>query len=143
MNSPSEGDLNPVNTSLPEYHAALFANLVVQQTSLAMMFLGRIPHPDTGQPMLDLEGARLIIDQLEMIQARTKGNLTALEEEMLKHHLANLRMTFVQQANAPHTADAATVADTKDPASAPAATPPPAVEDPESKKKFTRKYGQD
>lgn len=143
MNPPSERDLNPVNTSLNEYHTALFANLVVQQASLAMMFLGQIANPETGQPMLDLEGARLIIDQLEMIQAKTRGNLSPNEEEMLKESLTNLHMAFVQQANAVPSAEAATVAATKLPASAPAATPPPAVEEAESKKKFTKKYGQE
>jgi hypothetical protein len=145
MNPPSERDLNPVNTSLAEYHAALFANLIVQQVSLAMMFLGQIAHPETGQPMLDLEGARLIIDQLEMIQAKTRGNLSPNEEEMLKESLTNLHLAFVQQANAAPSADAATIAATKVPASATAETPnpPSAVEDTESKKKFTKKYGQE
>ena len=145
MNPPSERDLNPANTGLPEYHAALFANLVVQQASLAMMFLGQIAHPETGQPMLDLEGARLVIDQLEMIQAKTRGNLSPNEEEMLKESLTNLHLAFVQQANAAPSADAATIDATKAPNSAPAETPnpSPAVEEADSKKKFTKKYGQD
>ena len=138
MNPPSERDLNPINTSLNEYHAALFANLIVQQASLAMMFLGQIANPETGKSMLDLEGARLIIDQLEMIQAKTRGNLSPNEEEMLKESLTNLHMAFVQQANAAPSANAAK-------APAPAETPNSSatVEDPESKKKFTKKYGQE
>lgn len=139
MNSPSDANLNPAEINPADYHAALFANLIVQQASLAMMFLGQIANPETGQPMLDLEGARLLIDQLEMIQARTKGNLSADEEEMLKHHLTNLRMAFVHQANAVHAADSPQV----EQPSAPVQTPPPAVEEEESKKKFTKKYGQE
>lgn len=138
MNPPSERDLNPVNTSIPEYHAALFANLIVQQASLAMMFMGQIAHPETGQAMHDLEGARLIIDQLEMIQAKTKGNLSPNEVEMLTEILTNLRMAFVQQADASQTADS-----TNAPEAVPAATPPPAVEEADSKKKFSKKYGQE
>lgn len=139
MNSSSDATPNPADLNPADYHAALFANLIVQQASLAMMFLGQIANPETGQPMLDLEGARLLIDQLEMIQARTKGNLSPDEEEMLKHHLANLRMAFVHQANAVHAADAAPV----EQPSVPVQTPSPAVEEEESKKKFTKKYGQD
>lgn len=138
MNPPSDSDVNPMDMSLPEYHSALFANLVVQQASLAMMFLGQIAHPETGQSMLDLEGARLIIDQLEMIQARTRGNLNRDEEEILTHNLTSLRMVFVRQANAIHSADSTEVAD-----SALAATPPPAAPEADSKKKFTKKYGQE
>ncbi len=143
MNPPSERDLNPVNTGLAEYHAALFANLVVQQASLAMMFLGQIANPETGQPMLDLEGARLIIDQLEMIQAKTRGNLSPNEEEMLKESLTNLHLAFVQQANATPSAESATAAATKLPASAEAPNSSAGAEEAESKKKFTKKYGQE
>src|SRR5207237_3870501 len=39
--------------------SGLFANLVIQQANLAMMMLGKTPHPGTGQPMKDLEAAKL------------------------------------------------------------------------------------
>lgn len=146
MNPPSDSAANPQEMTLPEYQAALFANLVIQQTSLAMMFLGQIAHPETGKSMLDLEGARFIIDQLEMIQAKTKGNLSANEVEILKESLTNLHMAFVHQSNA-SAAQAATATPAPSPAVAPAPaaapTSAPASDDAESKKKFTKKYGQE
>ncbi len=57
-----------------ELQSALFAQLVVQQSNLAMMLLGRGPQPESGQSLRDLEAARLFIDQLEMLETKTKGN---------------------------------------------------------------------
>ena len=42
------------NASREEITAALFANLVIQQTNMAFMFLGRMPHPETGEIVRDL-----------------------------------------------------------------------------------------
>ena len=67
-----------------EMHSALFAYLVMQQANMAMMLLGKTPHPETGQTVQDLESAKLFIDQLEMLEAKTKGNLNAEESKLLK-----------------------------------------------------------
>jgi hypothetical protein len=55
--------------------SAQFAGLVIQQTNLALMLLGKSPHPETQKTMLDLEGAKMFIDQLEMLEVKTQGNL--------------------------------------------------------------------
>ena len=56
-----------------EMLSAVFAQMVLQLANLAMMLLGKVPHPQSGQAVRDLEGARMLIDQLEMIEAKTKG----------------------------------------------------------------------
>ena len=76
--------------------SALFVQLVMQQSSMAMMMLGKTPHPQTGQTMRDLESAQLFIDQLEMLEAKTRGNLARAEETLLKQTLMTLRMAFVE-----------------------------------------------
>jgi len=81
--------------------SALFANLVVQQTNMALMFLGQMPHPETGERIQDLEAARVFIDQLEMIEVKTKGNLDKREDQLLKQSLTTLRMAFVEAVNSP------------------------------------------
>jgi hypothetical protein len=58
--------------------------------------LGVLAHPETGQPAPDLEGARMTIDILEMIAAKTKGNLTAEEDGALTQILSELRMGYVR-----------------------------------------------
>jgi hypothetical protein len=84
-----------------ELQSALFAQLVMQQSNLAMMLLGKVPHPESGQPMRDLEAAKLFIDQLEMLEAKTKGNLNKEEDALLKQSLMALRMAFVGAEESP------------------------------------------
>src|SRR2546423_13729060 len=83
-----------------EMMSALFAHMVMQQSNIAMMMLGKVAHPETGKTMHDLEGAKLFIDQLEMLEAKTKGNLSKEEENLLKQSLMSLRLAFVEAVNA-------------------------------------------
>src|SRR5438477_4403396 len=80
-----------------EIMSALFANLVIQNTNMALMFLGKVPHPQTGQPIKDLESAQMFIDQLEMLAYKTRGNLDNDEQQLLKQSLVSLRMSFVEE----------------------------------------------
>ena len=122
-----------------ELMSVLFAEMVIQQSNLAMVFLGLTPNPETGKPVRDLETARLFIDQLEMLEAKTKGNLTKEESDLLKQSLHQLRMAFVQVSGQPQ--PAATPA--SEPPAAESATSRPKAEtppEPEDRKKFTKKY---
>jgi len=126
--------------------SALFASLVMQNTNMALIFLGQSPHPQTGQTAQDLEQATYFIDQLEMLAVKTKGNLDKQEDALLKQSLTHLRLAFVEAAEHPlQTAPAA---------AAPAAPPVDEQETPvteptlpgektaetESRKKFSKKY---
>jgi hypothetical protein len=134
----SEPDLGGAGRD--EILSARFAQMVMQQAQMALMLLGKTPHPQTGETVRDLEAARMFIDQLEMIEAKTKGNLNKDEERLLKQNLMALRMAFVEAvaAPAPETAkpEAAQPAENKP---APGTAPLPPTED-ESKKKFSKKY---
>jgi hypothetical protein len=133
------------NATREEIMSALFANMVVQQSQMAMMLMGKIPHPETGQSIQDIEGAKMFIDQLEMIEFKTKGNLDAREEELLKQNLTTLRMTFVETiegfSNHPPASDPAPAQKQSNPPSEAAASAPqnPADEN-QPHKKFSRKY---
>jgi hypothetical protein len=117
--------------------SALFAQLVMQQSSMAMMLLGKTAHPETGQVIRDLEAAKLFIDQLEMLEFKTKGNLTQEEAALLKQSLMSLRMVFVECVESPPPPPpGAPAAEPSTPATAPEA----ASSDEESRKKFTKKY---
>lgn len=80
-----------------EIMSALFANMVIQNTNMALMFLGKVPHPQTGQPIKDLESAQMFVDQLEMLAYKTRGNLDEQEKQLLSQSLVSLRMTFVEE----------------------------------------------
>jgi hypothetical protein len=68
---------------------------------MALIFLGQAPNPQTGETTQDLDHARYFIDQLEMIEAKTKGNLNKHEEALLKQSLTNLRLVFVEAVEHP------------------------------------------
>jgi len=156
MNDSHSSSTTPAAPNRDEMLSALFANMVVQHSNMALIFLGQAPHPDTGEHILDLETARMFIDQLEMLAVKTRGNLTKQEETLLKQGLTATRMAFVQgveqAAKSPQTGPARPPETSS---FAPAETPPAATSAPgqpapepspgpepeaESRKKFTKKY---
>ena len=128
--------------SREELMSALFANLVVERTNMALMCLGKMPHPETGEPLKDLEAARLFIDQLEMLAAKTRGNLEREEEHLLQQSLMAVRMSFVEVVDAAPAASPGPPAGSAAPAEKPSsASPVSGVETAEeSRKRFTKKY---
>ncbi len=136
----------PTNASRDEIMAAHFASMVMQTAQMALMLLGQMPHPETGKTITDLEGAQMFIDQLEMLEVKTKGNLNKDEEQLLKQSLVGTRMAFVaaieqQEKNAKAAATSPAPAPVVDkPAPAPAVETSPAAGDDESRKKFSKKY---
>ena len=73
-----------------------FIEFVMMQAQNAALFLGQIPNPQTGKGEVNLELARMFIDQLGMIQEKTRGNLTNEESAVLRNTLSNLQMAFVE-----------------------------------------------
>jgi uncharacterized protein DUF1844 len=134
-----------------------FIEFVVMHAQNAALFLGQIPNPKTGEPEVNLDFARMFIDQLEMIQEKTRGNLTNEETTVLRNTLSNLQMAYVEAsgtgrvAGAPPSAqpEASAAASQTEPTAAPgeATKPEPSAPitstetEPESRKKFTKSYG--
>jgi hypothetical protein len=75
---------------------ASLTSLCAMFYSEALLHLGQVPDPATGQAHLDLEQARFTIDMLSMLREKTEGNRTAEESAVLDEVLATLRMGFVQ-----------------------------------------------
>jgi hypothetical protein len=73
-----------------------FENLVRMLGSNAAMVLGAYADPRTGQPVVDPEAARELIDMLDALHQKTKGNLAPEEETMLLDLLGKLKMTYVE-----------------------------------------------
>ena len=129
--TPTEGDQEAMLS-------ALFAQLVLQQANMATMLLGKMAHPETGQVMKDIEAARLFIDQLEMLEVKTRGNLTKEESNLLKQSLMGLRLAFVEAVESPKPQIGT---EPKEAAKAEATTPEaPAADQEEHRKKFSKKY---
>jgi hypothetical protein len=73
-----------------------FENLVRMLGSNAAMVLGAYADPRTGQPMLDPDAARELIDMLDALHEKTKGNLAPEEDTMLLDLLGKLKMTYLE-----------------------------------------------
>ena len=76
-----------------------FSNFVLLQAQNAGLFLGKLPHPSTGECSVNLKAARSVLDALEMLQIKTKGNLTAEESTFLTKALENINHLY-QEAEA-------------------------------------------
>ena len=75
-----------------------FASFVMSLAVNALVAMGEIPHPATGQPSLDLPGARQMIDILALLKEKTQGNCSPEETRILDTNLYELRMKFVEKA---------------------------------------------
>ena len=86
-----------------------FESLVRMLGSNAAMVLGAYADPRTGQPMIDPEAARELIDMLDALHEKTKGNLAPEEDNLLLDLLGKLKMTYLEinQAVAAEAAKAA------------------------------------
>src|SRR5206468_957934 len=130
-----------------------FIEFVVMHAQNAALFLGQIPNPRTGEAEVNLDLARMFIDQLAMIQEKTRGNLTSEEAKVLSNALSNLQMAYVEasggarpqgapQPEAPETAPPPAAAEQAAKSeSEPSAPSKSAEPETESRKKFTKSYG--
>src|SRR5947199_9241611 len=80
-----------------------FIEFVVMHAQNAALFLGQIPNPRTGEAEVNLDLARMFIDQLAMIQEKPRGNLTGEEAKVLSNAVSNLQMAFVEASGSAQT----------------------------------------
>jgi hypothetical protein len=139
-----------------------FIEFVVMHAQNAALFLGQIPNPKSGEPEVNLDLARMFIDQLAMIQEKTRGNLTSEEAKVLSNALSNLQMAYVEVAResgsvqreparhgegAPEPGEPREGSTATTPSQPSAGTPEPSApvssteSETESRKKFTKSYG--
>ena len=135
--------------------AQRFIEMIMMQAQNAAFAMGQIPHPETGEAPVNLELAKLFIDQLVMLRSKTRGNLSNEELGVLNNAISNLQMVFVEvsrhgasaggngheeeelESIEPPAVPAAEAAPAPESAPEPAA---PAAEE-ETRKKFTKSYG--
>ena len=78
-----------------ELPPASFEMLVSTFASEALIALGQVPNPINNEYTLSWEHARYTIDMLQVLEDKTKGNLSTDEAAMLEGLLHQLRMAFV------------------------------------------------
>ncbi len=73
-----------------------FKSLLGTLVTPAMLYLGGMPDPQTGQAVVSLELARHYIDLMSLLEEKCKGNLTEEETEELAQVLSELRRRYVE-----------------------------------------------
>jgi hypothetical protein len=73
-----------------------FENLIRMIGSNAAMVLGAYADPRTGQPVIDPDAARELIDMLDALHEKTKGNLAPEEDDVLLDLLGKLKLTYLE-----------------------------------------------
>jgi hypothetical protein len=77
-----------------------FHTFVLSLGSSALLHLGELEDPEAGAPQKDLALAKHTIDLLEMLEQKTKGNLTPPEEKLIESLLYDLRLRYVEATRA-------------------------------------------
>lgn len=89
---PSEAD-----QPKPSRGFQMLVNFVAQN---AAMLLGAYPDPRSGQPIVDLEGARELIDMLDALREASRGNLAPDDERLLLDVLGSLKLSYMEMTKA-------------------------------------------
>lgn len=76
---------------------ALFVNLVMLFKEAALQQMGKLINPITGKVEKNLDQARFSIDTLDMLKAKTAGNLSSEIERLLDTTLIELRMNYIAE----------------------------------------------
>lgn len=92
-------DKNPASAETPKPLRAFQAVIGVLARNAELM-MGGYADPRTGQPILDLEGAREMIDMLDALREKTAGNLAPEEDKLLLDVLGSLKLGFMEVSKA-------------------------------------------
>lgn len=75
-----------------------FVSLLFTYVHTALIYLGEVEDPVQKTTSENIEGARQMIDILELMQQKTRGNLSAEETQYLESALYDLRMRFMKKS---------------------------------------------
>jgi len=79
--------------------APTFSTFIASLSSSAMVQLGEIAEPTTGQNQKNMPMAKHTIDIIALLQEKTKGNLTNEENKLIQNVLTDLRMRYIGAIN--------------------------------------------
>jgi hypothetical protein len=117
-------------TTTPEFdkHDQTLMMLALNLQTGALVQLGKLADPQSGQTRRDLDGARLSIDLLDMLKAKTKGNAHPEVAGLLSRATLDLKLNYMDELKK----DRDDWAPAPDAVDAPAAETPAAVDAPPS-----------
>lgn len=89
---------SPKPTAPDQLPPPSFNLLVATFASQGAVAFGQVPNPIDGKTEIRIELGRHAIDMLDILETKTKGNLTPEESKFLDNVLHQLRMAFVEAA---------------------------------------------
>ena len=114
---------NP-NHDRPDPATARFVAHLLGASEQALVFLGHAPNPTDGRRERSLPMAREVIDHLEMLETKTRGNLGKDESQILRDILTRLRLAYAEESSRPDDATLPPQAAVPHPAPEPPPTTP-------------------
>lgn len=75
-----------------------FSTFILSLSTSALVHLAELPDPITSEKKVNLALAKQTIAIIEMLQEKTKGNLTEEEDQLIEDLLYDLRVKYVQTA---------------------------------------------
>jgi hypothetical protein len=88
-----------------EKNSSLLFSLIMTFQAAAMQQMGKIKNPISDKIERDLQQAQLSIDILDMLEEKTKGNLSDDESRFLKGALQELKLNYVDESTKEQKAD--------------------------------------
>jgi hypothetical protein len=77
-----------------------FQMLVDFLTRNAAAMMGGMADPQTGQAYVDLEGAREVIDMIDTLKEKTRGNLAKQDEDLIMEVAGSLKLSYMEISKA-------------------------------------------
>ena len=74
-----------------------FATFIYSLNTQALLFLGKIPNPISKKYEKDIDTAKYLIDTIDMLSKKTKGNLDENESKLIENILYDLRMAYISE----------------------------------------------
>lgn len=84
----------------PPRRSQAFELLIDLVARNAVAMLGGMTDPRTGRPMVDLEAAREIVDMLDALREKTRGNLAPEEDQLLLDVIGSLKLSYLEMSKA-------------------------------------------
>ncbi len=92
----SDEPLTAEDVPLPGGDFTLF---VTRMNIHGLLSLGLMQNPATGKTQANLDQARMLVLDLEMLQEKTAGNLTEFEQQHLQKVASDLRYAYEARAS--------------------------------------------
>ena len=88
-----------------ETQRKLFLQLILQNQQMALISMGKTTSPVSNKVEKNMNYAKVSIDTLEMLQHKTNGNLSKIEEQYLSEMVNQLKLDYAKASGGDNNTD--------------------------------------